>query len=164
MKTKVCRKCFKRKLIIRFQKDKRARDGYVSPCTACNNERNRKWSHTQRGRESKRNALKKYRHTQWGRKKTSEWRKEWFKTKKGKAFKKRLHQRYKALNPEKFRARAVINKAIVKKRIPAPSSLSCKKCHNQAEHYHHHMGYSKQYWLDVIPLCRPCHRRAHFIV
>ncbi len=36
----------------------------------------------------------------------------------------------------------------------------CANCGKQAEQWHHHNGYEKDHWLDVTPLCIPCHQAA----
>ena len=39
---------------------------------------------------------------------------------------------------------------------PPARTLKCRQCGKQAEEYHHHKGYAKENWGDVIPLCRSC--------
>jgi hypothetical protein len=46
-------------------------------------------------------------------------------------------------------------------RLPPVWRRKCEHCGSPAESYHHHMGYSEAYQLNVIPLCWPCHRKAH---
>lgn len=59
------------------------------------------------------------------------------------------------------RANRAIRYAIERGDIPSASTLVCTKCGAPAQHYHHHNGYDLNHWLDVIPLCVPCHGRAH---
>ena len=42
----------------------------------------------------------------------------------------------------------------------AAKTLQCS-CGQQAKHYHHHKGYTKKHWLDVIPVCTKCHSIIH---
>ena len=45
--------------------------------------------------------------------------------------------------------------------IPA-KTLPCRDCGKSAQEYHHHLGYKKPHWLDVIPLCKSCHVQRHW--
>jgi hypothetical protein len=56
-------------------------------------------------------------------------------------------------------AAAAVHKAVRNGRLPKASELKCTCCPAQAVEYHHHNGYDKAHWLDVIPLCIKCHRR-----
>lgn len=58
-------------------------------------------------------------------------------------------------------ARAKVNDWVRDNRMAHPSTLKCTKCGRQAEQYHHHNGYAKENWLDVIPVCAKCHHEAH---
>lgn len=59
-------------------------------------------------------------------------------------------------------AGSALNYAIRRGKLPKVSTLICTDCGSPACHYHHHLGYEKEHWLDVIPLCRGCHRRRHY--
>ena len=38
----------------------------------------------------------------------------------------------------------------------------CSRCQKQCKpQAHHHNGYAKEHWLDIVWLCGSCHRRAH---
>lgn len=56
------------------------------------------------------------------------------------------------------KAHTAIAKEIKADRMPHASTLKCQQCPGQAYHYHHE-DYTKP--LEVIPLCRSCHRRIH---
>lgn len=60
--------------------------------------------------------------------------------------------------PEISKAHLEVNKAIKRGDMLAASDCACMACGAQAKEYHHHNGYDKEYWLDVIPLCVSCHR------
>src|SRR5882672_2005143 len=61
------------------------------------------------------------------------------------------------------RARLQVLQLVYKGKIPKPNSLPCRACgiiwtggpHHE---YHHHKGYSPGHRLDVVPMCRRCHR------
>ena len=61
--------------------------------------------------------------------------------------------------PEKKKAQKTVMYAILRGDLPIISARICADpdCNNQANHYHHVLGYSKEKLLDVIPLCRSCH-------
>jgi hypothetical protein len=59
--------------------------------------------------------------------------------------------------PDKYKARNKVNNAIARNKIPKVSTLQCINCGNQAQQYHHHNGYNIEHWLDVVPMCIPCH-------
>jgi hypothetical protein len=47
-------------------------------------------------------------------------------------------------------------------RMAPARELWCSHCGSKADHYHHYLGYDEYHWLDVIPLCVRCHKRAEF--
>ena len=50
----------------------------------------------------------------------------------------------------------------VKTGVIAPAAIQkCNDCENNAVLYHHYNGYSREATLDVIPLCKSCHAKAH---
>ena len=59
-------------------------------------------------------------------------------------------------------ASEAVRQAVKKGTLPQLSRVSCARCGLQAHHYHHWRGYDKEYLLDVIPLCIPCHRKEHW--
>ena len=61
-------------------------------------------------------------------------------------------------NPDKYKAYQKVRYRIRKGELLKPSLCICLDCGKQAEDYHH-ADYSKP--LDVIPLCKPCHRLRH---
>lgn len=58
-------------------------------------------------------------------------------------------------------AHKAVTLAIYHKTLPKASECACTHCEKTAGDYHHHNGYDEQHWLDVIPLCKSCHRLAH---
>ena len=97
-------------------------------------------------------------------------RADYAKTEQGKANQKRYDssdKRKVVLNrsQEKHRVKRVavsaVNHLVRTGKIPRANTQKCKLCGKQAREYHHHKGYSGQYKLDVIPICRACHVKEH---
>jgi len=65
-----------------------------------------------------------------------------------------------AANPTHKPAHEAVRRAIKKGTLTRPTS--CTKCGNSKQRIeaHHHNGYEKESWLDVIFLCTSCHRTA----
>lgn len=64
-------------------------------------------------------------------------------------------------NREKLLARWHVRYRVMTGVIPPATDCECSRCGGMAKEYHHHNGYSKEHNTDVIPLCVPCHARAH---
>lgn len=90
------------------------------------------------------------------RRRTSKWRK----TENGKKYRRAKDKRRRERFPEKGKARSAVRTAIKSEKLVAVELCSCAKCGSQSEEYHHY-SYEREHWLDVIPLCRPCHRSIH---
>jgi hypothetical protein len=58
----------------------------------------------------------------------------------------------------KIKARAHINRKVIRRELDRIETLVCRRCSNQAVDYHH-PDYDKP-WL-VIPLCKDCHCKEH---
>lgn len=78
---------------------------------------------------------------------------------KGKVSHLKCAKRYNARHPERVAARQAVVKAIKDGRLLPPNSLQCHYGKHPAEHYHHHKGYAPEHWLDVVPVCIPCHTK-----
>lgn len=59
------------------------------------------------------------------------------------------------------RARRTVTKAVHDGELRPASAFDCAHCGRGARDYHHHKGYEPEHWLDVIPLCKPCHQEVH---
>jgi hypothetical protein len=57
-------------------------------------------------------------------------------------------------------ASSKVSYAVKRGLLPNIKTCTCK-CGAPAVHYHHHLGYSEEHWLDVEALCRSCHKKAH---
>ncbi len=63
---------------------------------------------------------------------------------------------YRRRHPSKAKARGAVSSAVYDGRMIKPDS--CCKCGIQCNlEAHHHRGYDKQFHLDVILVCKPCH-------
>lgn len=71
-------------------------------------------------------------------------------------YKRRTFQRDKI----KFSARYAVQKQVREGKMPPVKSLKCARCDRQAQGYHHYLGYEKEHWLDIEPLCARCHKEA----
>jgi hypothetical protein len=60
--------------------------------------------------------------------------------------------------PLRYKARCKVNNAVASGKIPRAKDQACHQCGLPASQYHHHAGYEPDHWLDVIPVCFPCHR------
>ena len=67
-------------------------------------------------------------------------------------------ERYCERNPEKRKAKDIVNKAVRAGKLPPVHINRCAHCGDSAQHYHH-PDYSKP--LHVVALCESCHRAVH---
>jgi len=153
LKSKQCSHCKLVKPLSEFGKCSSNLDGLEYQCTDCRKE------YRQRPKSK---ALHKKRN------------KIYLKTEKGKAARKRHNQsmigkqaakrqraRAQKRYPMRFKARMTVGNAVIAGKIPHPTTLKCANCNNSAEQYHHHKGYAKEQWLNVIPVCLPCHKHVY---
>ncbi len=70
-------------------------------------------------------------------------------------------KRYIAKYPKKRLAIAFIRRLITKGVILPASSKKCIHCRKQAQHYHHWNGCEPINYLEIVPLCMPCHKAEH---
>lgn len=106
-------------------------------------------------KESRKQALYKYNHSAKGK----ACRKRYEQSKKGKENRIRKSVKYHKRFPERMKAVWAVNNAITSGKLPRPDTLQCHYCPAQAKQYHHHKGYAKEHWLDVVPACIPCHKK-----
>ncbi len=81
-------------------------------------------------------------------------------TEKGKIVQRNKVRRYKLRHPEQCKARNAVKIAIRANKLVRPDSLQCLCCYKKAELYHH-KSYAPKHRLNIIPLCRKCHRIIH---
>lgn len=81
----------------------------------------------------------------------------WRKTDKGKASLRKTYANQKAKSPEKYKARTILNSAVVAKKVLKPKE--CQQCKKKRRVAGHHNDYSKP--LEVLWLCYKCHTLLH---
>lgn len=128
---KVCHICQKTQSFSEFYKHPKTKDGYQVWCKSCISTYNQIYA-------------KKYR-----------------KTSKGKLILRQTQKKYRRDHPQIMSAYDAVKIAIRSGKISKITKLDCCYCPNKAEQYHHHKGYAKKHWLDVIPVCKKCHRKIH---
>lgn len=151
---KTCTRCLRELDRSEFYADKTP-DGLRSQCKDCHNARVREW------RSANAEAYKESRREQWAAI-PLEVKREWARLQRANSpeMRRLIQQRHRAANPEKNRARNIINNAIRRGALTRPDH--CEWCNAaggvgggkaiEASHW----DYSKPY--DVLWLCRPCHR------
>ena len=145
--SKCCTKCGKEKPLTDFYKSISEKCGCAASCKDC-----------------KKSYQLWYRNTISGDVKLATWRqskrgKESARKSTAKPRRKRAFARYRGNNPEKVRARQVVNSTVAAGEMPHISTHICQDCELcQAEHYHH-PSYDEP--LLVVPLCQRCHINRH---
>ncbi len=71
-------------------------------------------------------------------------------------------ERWKAKHPEKQAAHNAMWNEIHMKRMKPAKEHDCFDCGGPAMEYDHYLGYEREHWLDVQPLCRPCHGKRRW--
>ena len=146
---KTCSKCNIPKPITEFFRDSVTKDGYRYDCKVCNLAAQKRTEHTPKRLKYR----KDYRKTG----KSLEAVKRYYKTAKGKACQKRGYNEHR----DRHRARNNVAQAVRNDKMVAAKHLKCVKCGEQADQYHHHLGYDQENWFSVIPVCLSCHTSLH---
>ena len=146
--SKRCSKCKQTKSFSEFYKDRTIKDGHRSHCKIC-------CSQYQKSEEGK-TVQKRYEQSEKG--KTN--KKAYQQNKTGKFIISNIQLRYRINHPKRIKARMALNVAVRSGHLPKPKSLQCS-CGNQAQQYHHYLGYAPEHQLDVVPMCRLCDKKAH---
>lgn len=164
--TKVCCRCKVAKKLSEFSPGKKYSDGRVGHCRACAAAYNARPEVASR-RHAKQ---KEYRESVRGRIVIRAGSRRYEASESGKASRRKKRQsqshksgnrRYDVKNRGKRAAHSAVKYAVDNGRIPRAKSLKCASCGKQASHYHHHNGYDREHWLDVVPLCNLCHGSEH---
>ena len=61
--------------------------------------------------------------------------------------------------PDRASARLAVTRAVSGGRLPRASSCKCFDCGGPAKEYDHYLGYEREYWLTVQPVCKVCHSK-----
>ena len=152
---KRCSRCKEEKPLSEFWKRSLSKDGLQVWCKACLYQRNKEISSTPNGKE----ARKRYDQSP----KSKAAKKRYIQSPKGRKAACRGRKIYDAKYPQRARARDAVKKAIKYGRLQKPFLFMCHnvQCQEPAKEYHHWHGYGSDHWLDIIPMCIPCHRKAH---
>jgi len=149
---KRCDECGRKKALTEFNRLSRSRDGRQSRCRECFSRYNKK-RHVRIAAEVRERARL------WAKAHPERIRaakRQWKKTKAGKA----ATARYKP-SPYKQKARQALNYAVLAGLVQrGECAQKGPKCAG-AIHGHHHLGYAKKHWLDVIWLCQRHHEAEH---
>jgi hypothetical protein len=137
---KMCGKCKKIKpLSDFFLKTKQSKDKYQYQCKECCKKQGEKY------RQEHNEDINKH-------------QREIYNTVLGKEIYKRKHEKC----IEKRKAQYAVQGAVRSNKIQPAKNYICVVCNtNQAKDWHHHKGYDKENWLDVIPVCGKCHYRIN---
>lgn len=158
--TKRCTKCKAEKLLSEFCKDKSRLGGHNCYCKSCCSKLAAEYQKG-KGREISSARSRRYRQTERGARLYKASNKAYRNRDKGREYCRKSAKKYRTRWPQKAKARNAVSSEVRAGRIPPAKTLPCKQCDANAELYHHHKGYEKNHWLDVIPLCHKCDRQAH---
>jgi hypothetical protein len=150
METKPCNKCLVVKSLSAFSRQKGGKGGVRARCKDCI-----KPCVNSPGYLARRNARRRKRYAD-----DSEFRAKCLKPTIGhdRSAQCREYQRaYFKANRDKVYARQAVRRAVRTGKMPHAKTLPCCMCQGQSRDYHHHMGYSKEHRLSVLPICSPCH-------
>ena len=167
---KRCRVCKVEKELGEFNKDKSRKDGLQNKCKIC--QKQYKKQYYQRNKETMNQYQKQY--FQRNKEAIKEYQKEYVQRNKEeiKAYRKQYVQRnkeeikqyykeynkdYYRRNPEKQKARGILNSAVRRGKVHKP--LYCSSCEGDKHLEAHHTDYSKP--LEVLWLCKSCHVELH---
>lgn len=137
---KTCITCKQSKPLSEFYKALNRKDSHQTCCKSCQ----RAYRKTKKGKSVNRKADNKYRQTE-----------------KGKISRRVWQNQFHAHNPNYQRALSAVNYAVRTGKLPQPDSLQCHYGEHPAQEYHHYKGYEPEHRLDVVPVCRKCHRKIH---
>ncbi len=141
VQTKRCCTCKETKLLDNFHRCRTLPDGLQRRCKECVKRTVHGYNTTDQGREKRRLA-----------------RRAWLATPLGKERAREAEKKRKA-TPE-YKAKNTIHSLVRSGRMPRVRSLPCLHCGKPATGYHHHLGYEREHWKHVIPLCSVCHKKA----
>ena len=186
IETKRCAACKDEKALSEFGKSPRHRLGVKPCCKPCTAKYQKDYFQTKSGKaaqtrgnrspkgrtrtlryqqtEKFKAAAKRYAQSEKGKKKRKEIKDRYLKTTKGRAMQLRRLRNTRLRHPLAVKARAAVSRAVRRGDLRAIKTQTCQGCGKQAVYWHHHKGYTSQYWLDVIALCHMCDQVAHNII
>lgn len=151
--TKTCTKCSTTKPTTDFSKDVSRKDGLTCRCKSCDSVAKRKW-----------NAENKEHKTEYDRAwKAAHPNEVKAHSRKHYAENTEYHAAYNARrrveHPDRLKANSAVSNAIRNATLTRPSE--CSACSKSCKPEGHHTSYDKRFHLDVVWLCRSCHKRLH---
>lgn len=148
---KYCKKCNSYKNKDEFGILSISKDGLNYNCLLCQRIKMKKWLSVLENRERNNRSAAKHRRTKKGK----ATKKRYYNSEKGQVHYKNITKR-----TPKLLARYALNHAVEGNKIPNVNTQQCVMndgfCNGRME-YHHHKGYDKSNWLNVISLCRKHH-------
>ena len=153
--TKYCPSCGQTKPTAEFSRDRGARDGLYGLCKLCDRERSRRnYADNRSARRARRrdynaahsDELRAYYRNYYAANAEAPPRQA------ARLPPKQLRENRR----QESRARAIQHGE-----LPRPQTQACVPCGGQAADYHHHAGYAPEDRLNVVPVCRSCHRQVH---
>jgi len=162
IQTKTCSKCKQIKPVSEFHKHRKTHDGLQNYCKQCGAITHKAYLQTDRGKDIQRGIGYRFNRTEHGIQVRHRYNQKYRQTEIGRINTRRGNRKYHRQHPEKTKAGSALNHAITAGRLTPAKIHKCAYCDEQAEQYHHVHGYAPEHWLDVIPLCRSCHRAIHY--
>lgn len=174
---KTCTKCEKSLPLSNFSVNRKAKDNLHPYCKACASAYGKEWRESNRARRLEymrewhqanlehetRYARERYQNDEEYRQNVLEWQRNWRTSNLELA---RANDRERGQKTDwakaQVRARTTVNRAVRRGLLPPAWSMVCDGCQEaQAAEWHHHKGYEREYWLDVIAMCLECHGIQH---
>lgn len=183
---KTCSKCKLEQSLDEFYNRKTSKDGKDYWCKSCHRsyeksdagrERNRRFNQTDKGKavayrrnhsDKMKGWQKKYNRSDKGRKKRREYNQlpqtkaskdRYANSKEGREKKRTYAIAHKAKFPEKYQAKSAVGTAVANGSLIRPDK--CSLCDNRGVIHGHHESYAREHWLDIVWVCRSCHRNIH---
>ena len=157
--TKLCLRCNTIKPFSDFWKDKTKKHNLCCSCISCKNKYQQQLVLTTEDRFKRCCYLRKFRE-----KNRKKYRKEnrlrsrlYHRSEKGKHYDKTYRQEHRL----EANAQSAVNRAIKAGKLKPAKEIKCY-CGENAEHYHHYLGYAKENYFKIIAVCAPCHGKLHF--
>jgi hypothetical protein len=174
---KTCVDCEQSLPVALFSKNRNGKDGLNSYCKPCASARYKLWLERNRARRQEymrdwhqanlehetRYARERYRNDEEHRRQVREWDKA-YRERNAVEVRRRHWERKKAkgFRNDQTRAHTAVNRAVRRGILPPAWSVVCDACQEaQAQHWHHHNGYEREHWLDVVARCLDCHGLEH---
>lgn len=174
---KTCVDCTQTLPVSDFSKNRNSKDGLNSYCKPCASARYKLW--LERNREHRQEymrewhqtnlehenqyARERYRNDEDHRRKVLEWQRQFRQRNLEKVRQQHwMGKKAKGFQNDMTRAHTTVSRAVRRGILPPVWSMVCDGCQEaQAAHWHHHKGYAREHWLDVVAMCVDCHGEAH---